>query len=1735
MNKKLRKLKKNPKLFFSDMLKKRVSDVPIKYTPWKKESGKFKYTIISAVYGVEKYLDKFFFSIVNQRLNFEEHIELIMIDDGSLDSSANIIKKWMRKFPKNIFYYKKKNGGQASARNYGMQFSSHKWVTFIDPDDFLDDRYFSEVDGFISNNLNIKLVSCNVIFYMEGSSTFRDSHALKFRFHHNESVFSIDKLDNYIQLSVNSVFFRKDVILEASLEMDARIKPTFEDANFVGKYLLSLDKGSDIVFLKTAKYFYRKRKNESSAVDKAWEDKASFYNKIKYGFLDILLYAHNKNGVIPRYIQNMVIYDYYWYCKYIINNGSKFSFLTEEEVSDFFDLSEKVFSYIDKDVIYDFNLSGYWFFYKVGMLGLYKDISPSLQRVYIKNYDPVKKLVKLVYYYNKHPPLERFHLDGGDTLIPEYTKTRVYDFLGHVFVYEHIAWLPLDSQYKMLQVHMEGIGVRLVLGGRPYYGEIPTVDIINKFDGNATPTPKYLPSSVVTLRQKARSPSVVDKYKNAWVFMDRDIQADDNAEHLYRYIANTYPSINSFFLLLQSSKDWERLKEEGFNLLEFNSESHQLAILNADHFISSHADHYIISFIEDKWFSDMVSCSFTFLQHGVIQNDLSKWLNGQPIDLFITTTAKEFLSIAGDNNHYKYTPKEVSLTGLPRHDSLLKLNDEIDNEKLILIMPTWRQGIVGKSVGLGADRNINSLFYSSEYACAWKSFLHSDELKKYVQEDGCKVMFFPHVIVRPYLDWFNIPNYIETVASSQIESIQTIFSRASVLITDYSSVAFDMAYLYKAIIYYQFDREIIFKGAHTSNEGYYDYQEDGFGAVCSTEEELYFELKKLLKNNFTPEQSYLDRSRKTFVYRDKLCSERTYLAILNLQKETVISKIKGHYKYSIVCAVYGVEEYLEQFFSSIINQELDFESHIEIIMIDDGSLDGSANVIKKWVSLYPNNIFYYKKENGGQASARNYGMQFVSNYWVSFIDPDDFVDNKYFLEVDKYIYQEKNIGMVSCNFIFYKEESNEYSDSHPLKFRFSKVESTFKVGSFGQNIQLSVNSAFFRTSIIIDNSLEMDERIKPSFEDAHFVGKYLLLLNNENIGFLKLAKYFYRKREDGSSTLDTTWQSKKHYCDKLKYGSLDLLESSLRKKKKVPEYIQRTVLYDYIWYVKYIVNHQELLSFLDQKDKLEFIELSKNIFSYIDSNVIEGFNLAGCWFFHKVGMLGYFKKERFSHQIVYMPTYDSISGCLQIKYFYSNAMPEESFYINEEKIDPLFSTIRVHDFLGENFVNERIIWLSLNNTYHNLAISLDGFDTRLSMAGRQYAGGVSIAHIINILKKQRLDDLRFPASVRLLRKQSRAVDALRVYKNAWVLMDRDTQSDDNAEHLYRYLSENHPDLNIFFVLRKTSYDWQRLRSLKFNLLEFNSNAHHLALLNADHLISSHADHYVTNLLDRKWYSDMLNYRYTFLQHGVTQNDLSNWLNSKPIDLFITVTPEEFNSIVGKKTRYKYSKKEVSLTGLPRHDTLLGLNKRIGTEKLIVIMPTWRQGITGNTLGLGNDREVNKEFYSSDYALAWKSFLHLEKLEKLSTLHGYKIVFFPHANMQLYTDWFDVPKYIEVISADSIQSMQHLFCKASIMITDYSSVAFEMAYLDKAVIYYQFDYNFVFGGGHTTSKGYYNYKKDGFGEVCATEQELFLSLSKLLQNNGKLEDVYQQRINNTFIYRDGLCCQRVYAAIQNINV
>jgi CDP-glycerol glycerophosphotransferase (TagB/SpsB family) len=257
---------------------------------------------------------------------------------------------------------------------------------------------------------------------------------------------------------------------------------------------------------------------------------------------------------------------------------------------------------------------------------------------------------------------------------------------------------------------------------------------------------------------------------------------------------------------------------------------------------------------------------------------------------------------------------------------------------------------------------------------------------------------------------------------------------------------------------------------------------------------------------------------------------------------------------------------------------------------------------------------------------------------------------------------------------------------------------------------------------------------------------------------------------------------------------------------------------------------------------------------------------------------------------------------------------------------------------------------------------------------------------------------------------------------------------------------------------------------------------------------------------------------------VDKDDRSDWFNTKSIRNFVTSTQREYDSICGDGTAYKFTKREVALTGLPRHDRLVrqGANK---PGRNILIMPTWRSSLTSNYFNPDGHLAKNPEFIHSDFYKTWLKLLKESDLNLVAKKYNYNIIFFLHAGLKPYIEDFRAEQ-VAAMGHDDVESIQDLFLNASVLITDFSSVAFEMAYLERPVLYYQFDEDFVYGGGHHCRKGYFDYRRDGMGPVCTNQSKLLETLESTLYNHAQVTEPYSERMRNFFAFRDGRCCERV---------
>lgn len=361
------------------------------------------------------------------------------------------------------------------------------------------------------------------------------------------------------------------------------------------------------------------------------------------------------------------------------------------------------------------------------------------------------------------------------------------------------------------------------------------------------------------------------------------------------------------------------------------------------------------------------------------------------------------------------------------------------------------------------------------------------------------------------------------------------------------------------------------------------------------------------------------------------------------------------------------------------------------------------------------------------------------------------------------------------------------------------------------------------------------------------------------------------------------------------------------------------------------------------------------------------------------------------------------------------------------------------------------------------------------------------------------------------------------YKNMWLISERGNEAKDSAYVLFKYIRENHSDINIHYLMDKSfEEDYEKIKDLG-NIIEYNSSEHKVAFLLCDKAISTHIGFLepwsyklYKLILDRKNKK-----KFVFLQHGITFNDVSNIYkkSASKIDLFITSTDREFKAI---NSSYGYSKGEVVQTGLARFDNLYNAK----TKRQIVIMPTWRKDIV-NPSYIKEKLLPDSVFTNSKYYKSYNSLINNNDLINKLNEHNYELVFYPHYEIQQYIKYFNTKSDKVIIAKKESYDVQNLLKESKLLITDYSSVAFDFAYMNKPILYYQFDelthYN----------KGYFEYDKDGFGDIVKEEDELVQKIIEFIENDFYLDKKYQQRIDKCFKNRDDKNCERIFNEIVKI--
>ena len=799
------------------------------------------------------------------------------------------------------------------------------------------------------------------------------------------------------------------------------------------------------------------------------------------------------------------------------------------------------------------------------------------------------------------------------------------------------------------------------------------------------------------------------------------------------------------------------------------------------------------------------------------------------------------------------------------------------------------------------------------------------------------------------------------------------------------------------------------------------------------------------------------------------------------------------FKFSIIMDIDNCEEFIRKTTESIINQSLDFIKNTEIIFIYHESIDDSYEIISDYCKRFPENV---------KISADGNFKNLIQGQFVCFLNIKNDLPHNLLEKVSSQI---KNHDL-----IYVDDEIDGICD--------------FRRNMYCPDFNLS---RFFINSDLVENV-----KFNNYFDEKLFI--YKLLIENPEISMLKMS-------------LD--WVYNFDYDSDLFYKFSDeLTDFVLLNQDFLPKSAQCFILFEF---QKYILNEGSkrdsgLLGYLSEDVIVAHKSLKKAVKSFIIYLKNDDFHIDGSCLKTDDYVISDLSQETIKIDCVEI-TSDELNFTASLT---SSSYPEDikvmavqSFENGDEKT--YFGKYEYYPTTPRK--NKKYLGVDWEFTYQfSLSIPLNPSDFRINfkllfndleisnhIVFREFAG---LSRLSNYMVKNSkilifkgrtfyLTDYSYSQMIvnefrclaRIFKNNENFMFQAFFYrliyvilypfmrkKRIWILSDRDTVSGDNAEYLFDYCLHQKDDISKYFVINRSSPDFNRLNKKYSNIVPHGSLKHKFLYLFSEKIITSQVTRAILNpftFRNSRLYEGISHYDWCFIQHGVILHDLSSWIHkyNKNFRLFVTSSDLERNSIVNGD--YNYHPDRVQVLGLSRYDHL-----RDNSQKTIVFAPTWRRNLN-----------TKRDIAGSDYLKSINSLLNNQRLIDYAKDNGYKLLFKPHPDLWKFIDLID-SKF--TISKDSYTD---IFNKSSVFITDYSSVAFDFAYLKKPLIYY-----------HTESftkfhydKGYFDYDTMGFGQIIKSEGDLVEKIISYIDNGCVMEDKYQKRVDEFFKFRDANNSKRIY--------
>lgn len=368
-----------------------------------------------------------------------------------------------------------------------------------------------------------------------------------------------------------------------------------------------------------------------------------------------------------------------------------------------------------------------------------------------------------------------------------------------------------------------------------------------------------------------------------------------------------------------------------------------------------------------------------------------------------------------------------------------------------------------------------------------------------------------------------------------------------------------------------------------------------------------------------------------------------------------------------------------------------------------------------------------------------------------------------------------------------------------------------------------------------------------------------------------------------------------------------------------------------------------------------------------------------------------------------------------------------------------------------------------------------------------------------------------------------------LYKDVWIITEYPENARDNGYWLFKYVRENYPGKRVFYPIKRKASDYAKVAQLG-NVIEFGGWKHYFLYWASHKFIGTTKYH---GFPDERMCSGIFEmklhrFKYVFLNHGFARG-ISNIINARNTDYDLIIAMSELEKKIMVELNGQ-PKEKVKAVGFCRHDNL---DDSLLDKKTIVVMPTWRRWLDyRHEEDEQKVKEIKKRYKESPYYKKYMELLNHPRLLRYLEENDLKIIFYLHGYAQAYSGTFRSDSKRVVIARKNHYYVQDLLKQAAFLVTDYSSVFFDFAYMKKPMVYFQFDIE-EFSKNQYAESEYYQYSRDGFGPITDTVDEVVNAIENAHRNNFQMDPKYIERVELFFKEFGKNHCQKIYKLIDEL--